>query len=70
MAVVISFQEFVRARRRQQERACAERCIEILESTLRLALFRLDTAPSEERPVYARHIRQLSELLEYAGHTP
>ena len=69
MAVVISFQEFVRARRRQEERACAERCMEILESTLRLAVLRLDTAPPEERPVYARRIRQLSELLEYAGQT-
>lgn len=69
MAVVIPFQAFVRARRQQQERAYTERCIEILESTLHLALFRLDTAAPEDRPVYARRIRQLSELLEYAVQT-
>jgi hypothetical protein len=67
MAVVISFQEFVRARRRQEQRACTERCIEILESTLRLALSRLDTAALEDRPLYARRIRQMSDLIEYAG---
>ncbi|MBP1684362.1 MAG: hypothetical protein H6Q33_505 [Deltaproteobacteria bacterium] len=69
MAVVISFQEFARARRRQEERACAARCVEILESSLCLALFRLDTAPPEDRPLYAKRVRQLSELLEYAGQT-
>ncbi len=69
MAIVISFQEFVRARRRQEERACAERCIAIIESTLRLALLRLDVAAPEDRPLYARRVRQLSELLEYAGQT-
>ncbi len=66
MAVVISFQDIVRARRRQQERAYTERCIEIIESTLHLALQMLDTAAPEDRPVYARRIRQLGELLEYA----
>ncbi len=69
MAVVIPFQEIVHARRRQQERACAERCIEIIESTLHLALHMLDTAAPAERPLYARRVRQLGELLEYAVQT-
>ncbi len=68
MAVVIPFQEIVHARRRQQERACTERCIELIESTLRLALRMLDTAAPADRPLYARRVRQLGELLEYAVH--
>jgi hypothetical protein len=69
MAVVIPFQDIVRARRRQQERACTERCIEIIESTLHLALYRLEAAEPEDRPLFARRIRKLSELLEYAVQT-
>jgi len=69
MAVVISFKEFVRARRRHEERACTKRCVEILEASLCLALERLDTAAPEDRPVYAKRVRQLSELLAYAGQT-
>ena len=68
MADVIPFQDIVRARRRQQERAYTERCIEILEATLHLALQMLETAAPQDRPLYARRIRKLSELLEYAVH--
>ena len=50
----------------QHERACTERCIEIIEANLRLSLDLFDSAPPEERPVYARRMRQLSALLEYA----
>lgn len=69
MAVVIPFQDLVRARRRQQERVHTERCIEIIESSLELVLEAFDTAPSAERPLYARRMRQLSELLDYAVQT-
>jgi hypothetical protein len=68
MAVVVPFQDIVRARRREQERAYTTRCIEIIEANLRLSLDLFDTAPPEERPVYARRMRQLSALLEYAVH--
>ena len=68
MAVVVPLQDIVRARRREQERACSERCVEIIEANLRLSLDLFDTAPPEERPVYARRVRQLSALLEYAVH--
>ena len=68
MAVVVPFQDIVRARRREQERACTARCIEIIEANLRLSLELFDAAPAEERPVYARRMRQLSALLEYAVH--
>lgn len=68
MAVIVPFQDLVRARRREQERACTERCIEIIETSLRLALETFDTAPAAERPVHARRVRQLSSLLEYAVH--
>jgi hypothetical protein len=65
MAVVIPFQDIVRARRRQQERLYGERCVQIIESTLHVTLSMLDTAAAHDRPFYARRIRQLSELLEY-----
>jgi hypothetical protein len=66
MAVIIPFQDIVRARRREEERACAERCVEIIELNLRLALEMFDAAPAAERPLYARRVRQLGVLLEYA----
>jgi hypothetical protein len=66
MAVVIPFQDIVRARRREQERACAQRCVEIIELNLRLTLEMFDTAPPADRPVYARRLRHLSTLLDYA----
>jgi hypothetical protein len=68
MAVVVPFQDIVRARRREHERACTERCIEIIEANLRLSLELFDTAPHAERLVHARRVRQLSALLEYAVH--
>lgn len=66
MATVIPFEDIVRSRRRQQEHAYTERCIEIIELNLRVALEHFDAAPAEERPLYARRVRQLSMLLEYA----
>ncbi len=69
MAVVIPFQDILRARRRQAARADAEHCLEMIESTLRLSLDMLEVAAPEDRPVYARRIRQLGELLEYAVQT-
>lgn len=41
-------------------------CVQILEANLRLVLHLFHTGPLEERPVRARQLRQLSELLEYA----
>jgi hypothetical protein len=69
MAVVVPFQEVLQHRRRQQERACSERCVEIIESTLAAMIEMFHDAPPAERPFYARRVRQLSELLEYAVHT-
>ncbi len=69
MAVIIPFQDVLRHRRRRQERACARRCIEIIESTLDMTLATFDCVPPAERPFYARRIRQLSELLAYAVQT-
>lgn len=66
MAVVIPFQDIVRARRRDTERACVEQCVEILSANLRSALDAFDAAGPEERPVYARRVRHLSALLDYA----
>jgi hypothetical protein len=68
MAVIVPFQDIVRARRRQEERACTERCIEIIEASLRVTLEMFHAASPAERPVYARRLRQLSALLEYAVH--
>lgn len=66
MAVVIPFQDIVRARQREEERACGERCVEIIELNLRLALEMFDAATPAERALYARRVRQLGLLLEYA----
>lgn len=66
MAVIVPFQDIVRARRRAEERACTARCVEIIELNLRLALELFDTAPAAQRVVQARRVRQLGELLEYA----
>jgi len=68
MAVIIPLQDILRARRRQQERIYTERCIELIETSLHAALEMFDAAPLPERPVYARRVRQLSALLEYAVH--
>ncbi len=68
MAVVIPFQDIVRARRRQQERIYTERCIELIDASLHAALDMFDAALPAERPLYARRVRQLSALLEYAVH--
>jgi hypothetical protein len=66
MAVVIPFRDIVRARRRDEERACTERCVAIIEASLRVTMDAFDAAPPRERPLYARRIRQLGALLEYA----
>jgi hypothetical protein len=65
MADVISFSQVVRERRRARERVAAEACIRILEANLQLTLHLFSSGPERERPVRARQIRQLGELLEY-----
>jgi len=65
MAEIIPIAEVRRARRRQREREYTRTCIDIIEANLDLALQLFATAPSAERPVRARQIRQLAELLEY-----
>jgi len=65
MAEIISIEDVARARRRALERQTTERCIEIVRLNLGLALHRFSAGPEEERPVRARQIRQLGEILEY-----
>jgi hypothetical protein len=65
MAEVISFSDVVRARRRVRQQRETEACTQIIEANLRLALELFSTSPDAERPVRARQVRQLSELLEY-----
>jgi hypothetical protein len=65
MAEVISFSDVVRARRRVRQQRETEACTHIIEANLRLALELFSTSPDSERPVRARQVRQLSELLEY-----
>lgn len=66
MAVVIPIQDIMRARCRDADRACVEQCVEILSLNLRAALDAFDAATSEQRHVYARRVRHLSALLDYA----
>lgn len=65
MTNVISFNDVVRARRRARQQRETEACIRIIEANVRLALELFSSAPEVERPVRARQVRQLSELLEY-----
>ena len=65
MAEIIPFEEIVRARRRAARRRETTACVEIVEANLKLALELYSSGPSEERPVRARQLRQLAELLEY-----
>lgn len=65
MAEVISFGDVVRARRRARQQRETEACAQIIEANLRVALELFSTGPDWERPVRARQVRQLSELLEY-----
>jgi hypothetical protein len=65
MADVVSLVEIARARRRARERERTEQCIRIVEANIGLTLHLFSTAPDSERPVRARQLRHLSELLEY-----
>lgn len=67
MAKVILIDDAVRARRRAQEREVTERCIEIVQLNLGWALAQFANGPPEERPVRARQIRPLGEILEYVS---
>lgn len=61
----MSFADVLRARRRARERELTARCVQIIETNLRLTLHLFATGPEEERAVRARQMRQLAELLEY-----
>jgi hypothetical protein len=65
VARIIPFEEVVRARRRDRERREIAECVDILEQNLHLALRLFATAPQRDRPVRARQLRQLAEMLEY-----
>jgi hypothetical protein len=66
MAEVISLVDVIRERRREKEREHLAACVRILDLNLQLVLHLFREGPPEERPVRARQLRQLSELLEYA----
>jgi len=66
MAVVISFHDIARARRRNAERETTEQCVAIIEANLRVALDAFAVASPDERPLWARRVRHLGALLEYA----
>jgi hypothetical protein len=65
MAQIISIAEVASARRRVQQREVTAACVQIVEANLHLALYRFSTASPTERPLRARQVRQLAELLEY-----
>ena len=66
MGVVIEFQEIREARRRQQQLALMQRCIQILELNLEYYRWMYDNAPLDERPLYVHRLQQLSALRDYA----
>lgn len=65
MAEIIPFGQRASARRRAREQAATEACVHILEANLQMALAVFSSAPEVERPLRARQLRQLAELLEY-----
>jgi hypothetical protein len=65
VAQIIPFEEVARSRRRDRARRETAECADIIEASLNLTLHLFATGPSDERPVRARQIRQLAELLEY-----
>lgn len=65
MAEVVSLADLAAARRRAKRREHVSSCIEILEASLQETLHLFATAPLDDRPVRARQVRQLAELLEY-----
>jgi hypothetical protein len=67
MADVISLPRVLRERRRARERAATEACLEILEANLHVTMHLFSAGPADERPLRARQLRQLAELLEYVA---
>jgi hypothetical protein len=65
VARIIPFEEVARSRRRDRTRRETEECAQIIEASLNLTLHQFATGPRQDRPVRARQIRQLAELLEY-----
>ena len=65
MAEIISIGSIASARRRAREREATEACVCILEANLQLALQVFHAAPETDRPLRARQLRQIAELLEY-----
>jgi hypothetical protein len=65
MAEIIHFRTILQARRRQREQEYLSRCVELLNTSLRLQIEELHNAPTDEWLVRARKIRKLGELLEY-----
>lgn len=65
MAKILFIDDAARSRRQARERAITERCVEIVRLNLALALHHFDHGPAGERPVRARQVRQLGEILEY-----
>ena len=68
MAQIIPFAEVVRARRRAREQREIAACLEIIELNLRLTVRLFHHGSDEDRPVRARQVHQLAELLEYVVH--
>ncbi len=68
MAEVIRFADVVRVRRHARQREIVRQCVDLIELNLRVAVEAFAAAPWAERPLHARRIRLLGELLEYALH--
>lgn len=67
MAQIISIAEVASARRRVQRHQTVIACLDIIEANVRLAMGGFAAAPPAERPLRARQLRQLAELLEYVS---
>lgn len=65
VAEIIHLGAILQARRRQREQEYLQRCVEVIEQSLKHHIAEFPHAPAEEWPVRASKMRKLSELLEY-----
>ncbi len=66
MATVIAFEQLVAARRRVRAQQLHAQCVALLEASHRYLRAELAACEPEEREWWARRLRRVEELLEYA----
>lgn len=66
MAIVIPFEDIVRARRQRRERESLERCVDLLRLNIDFIGQLLIDCDERDRPIQVQRLERLTELLTYA----